>query len=419
MAPKLLLSRTSLPTVVLSVLLSSCGGGERDESVVEEADVDALRSLPYLDYSAEKADDEQGVVILDRERSYPGFNLVTYRRLCRAELVDDEGRLVHSWEQTECRHWSNVELLPNGDLVVPGMEPIEGDSSEDAEDSRESLGARYLARLDFQGNVIWKTRAPVHHDVNLTPRNQLVTLTTGFRKPEMDEDIDIHDGSIALFTPDGELVEELSLYGLFADNPEEFPLQQVGVRVRQGLKELPLFHSNAVHWVHQTHLEGQHPLYDDGTVLVTLRHQDIVVAVNWDEKKIVWMWGRGELMGPHDGSVLDNGHVLVFDNGLGRRWSRVVEVDPLSGKIVWEYKAPKPRDFYTASRGSNQRLPNGNTLVTSSDQGELFEVTSKGDVVWRYLSPHLNEEGRRATIVRGERYESDFIERFVRSRGAE
>jgi outer membrane protein assembly factor BamB len=419
MLPKFSPSCASLGAVALSVLLCGCGGGEPDAPVADDADVDALRSLPYLDYSPEKADGKQGVVVLDRDRSSPGLNLVTYRHLCRAELIDDQGRVLHVWEQTPCHHWSNVALLPTGDLIVPGMDPIEGESSDDAEDSRDTLAARFLMRLDYQGNVVWKTHIPVHHDVGLNPRNQLVTLTTGYRAPKMNEGVDIHDGSIAVVTLDGELIEQLSLYDVFAANPDEFPLQKVGVRERQGLKELPLFHANAARWVDEKHLEGQHPIYDSGVVLVTLRHQNVVVAVNWDQKEIVWMWGRGELMGPHDGSVLDNGHVLIFDNGLGRGWSRVVEVDPLSGRIVWEYKAPNPKDFYTASQGCNQRLPNGNTLITSSEQGEVFEVTPEGDVVWRYLNPYLNEEGRRATIVRSERYPSDFLGGLLRPKEAE
>ena len=418
-APKFLPWRAWLPAVAVSVVVCVGTGCEQD-AAVEEADVDALRSLPYLDYSPEPANAEGGVAVLDRERAYPGYNLVTYHRLCRTELIDEQGQLIHVWEQrTPCHHWSNVDLLPTGDLVVPGVDLIEGVSSNEMGDTRETLRAGYLMRLDFEGNVVWKSQLPVHHDVNLTPRNRLLTLTTGYRDPQMNEGVDIHDAGIAMVTLEGELIGEISLYDVFAANPEEFPLQEVGVVEREGSKELPLFHANAVHWVNQEHLEGRHPIYEPGVVLVTLRHQNAVVAVNWDQKKIVWMWGPGELMGPHDGSVLDNGNVLIFDNGLGRGWSRVVEVDPLSGEIVWEYKAPSPRDFYTASRGSNQRLPNENTLIATSDRGEIFEVTSDGEVVWRYASPHLNEGRRRATIVRAERYESDFIEGLLRSRGAQ
>lgn len=103
----------------------------------------------------------------------------------------------------------------------------------------------------------------------------------------------------------------------------------------------------------------------------------------------------------------------MFDNGLGRRWSRVIELDPLTKKIVWAYKAPNPADFYSATRGANQRLPNGNTLITNSDHGQVFEVTPDGEIVWEFLAPHVNDKGQRATIVQAHRYETQFVRELL------
>jgi hypothetical protein len=38
-------------------------------------------------------------------------------------------------------------------------------------------------------------------------------------------------------------------------------------------------------------------------------------------------------------------------------------------------------------RGAQQRLPNGNTLITESEAGRLLEVTADGEVVWEYINP--------------------------------
>ena len=91
------------------------------------------------------------------------------------------------------------------------------------------------------------------------------------------------------------------------------------------------------------------------------------------------------------------------------------ELDPLTRKIVWEYKAPKPTDFYTPGRGSSQRLPNDNTLITNSRSGQVFEVTREGEIVWEFLSPHFSDEGHRAAIVRMKRYERSYIDRILQS----
>ena len=105
----------------------------------------------------------------------------------------------------------------------------------------------------------------------------------------------------------------------------------------------------------------------------------------------------------------------MFDNGLGRKYSRLIELDPLTEEIVWEYKADPPTDFFTLSRGSVQRLPNGNTLAAESDRARAFEVTPEGDIVWEFLCPHEVEPGRRATISRMKRYPGEYIEAIIKN----
>jgi hypothetical protein len=95
----------------------------------------------------------------------------------------------------------------------------------------------------------------------------------------------------------------------------------------------------------------------------------------------------------------------------------VVEVDPIENRIVWEWQAPTARDFFTRTKGGVQRLPNGNTLVTNADNGEIFEIAPDGDVVWRFVSPVRNAEGKRCTLHRARRFESEFIEGLIAKYG--
>jgi len=71
---------------------------------------------------------------------------------------------------------------------------------------------------------------------------------------------------------------------------------------------------------------------------------------------MIWNWGRGELSGAHDATVLSNGNILVFDNGINRKWSRVVELDPLKREIVWQYQGTSEGDLWSRTRGSSQRI---------------------------------------------------------------
>ena len=80
--------------------------------------------------------------------------------------------------------------------------------------------------------------------------------------------------------------------------------------------------------------------------------------------------------------------------------SRVIELNPVTERIEWEYKADPPTSFYSVDRGSAQRLPNGNTLISQSNKGRVFEVTRDGQVVWEYFGPLNKEKNLRACIYR-------------------
>ena len=98
-------------------------------------------------------------------------------------------------------------------------------------------------------------------------------------------------------------------------------------------------------------------------------------------------------------------------------WSRAVEVDPLPDEVVWEWKADPPEAFFTESRGSAQRLANGNTLLAESDRGHAIEVTADGRVVWQYYHPGVDD--RVATITRIKRIEPAQVARLRAGPAAE
>ena len=42
--------------------------------------------------------------------------------------------------------------------------------------------------------------------------------------------------------------------------------------------------------------------------------------------------------------------------------------------------------------GTTKRLPNGNTLITESNNGRAFEVTPAGEIVWEFFNPYRTGE---------------------------
>lgn len=385
-------------------------GDENGTTDGAAADIDRLRQLPYAGFTDEDDDDDagDGVIRIDRDRVAAGVTLLSIFSQSRAELIDEEGKLLQAWQHHPSRHWDAVTLLPSGDLITVGADPTPPGVFGIVDE------LRYILRLDWGGETVWKHTIPAHHDIQPVPDGGFVTLTFARREiPEVSTEADTRDDQVTLLDDAGEIVDSMSLYDAIQAAPEIFPLQAVQAAAFGGRVWVDLFHCNAVDWMRHEHLFERDPIYARDNVLVTFRHQDRVAIFNWTRKAVVWAWGEGELDGPHDARVLENGNILVFDNGLGRGWSRVVELDPLRREIVWEHTAPEPKHFYTRSKGSNQRLANGNTLVANSDNGQVFETTHEGEIVWDYRSTFRDIQGRRATIFNARRYPHAMIERIV------
>jgi hypothetical protein len=64
----------------------------------------------------------------------------------------------------------------------------------------------------------------------------------------------------------------------------------------------------------------------------------------------------------------------------------------ISNQVVWIYCSKNDQSFFSTIGGSEQRLPNKNTLICSDTQGHLFEVTysdtiGNAQIVWEYINP--------------------------------
>ena len=364
-------------------------------SPIPQDEVDRLRSLPYLDFARDDANpSNSGVTLFDEARSQPGYNLYTIRRERAAEIVNAAGEPVHRWQYGDRGNWARSVLLESGDLLVVGADP-----------------QRFLMLLAWNGDVVWRRELASHHDVSLTPDGNLVLLALTRRDiRDIYPDHVVRDDLVVMLSAGGETLATKSLFDIVSTRPDLFELARIAP---SNAGHIDLFHSNSVRWMNLPHLAGSDPLYGPNNVVVSIRHQDRVIIFDWQTSELLWAWGEGELSGPHDASILENGNLLIFDNGLARGWSRVIELDPRSKAIVWEYRAADLESFYTASRGGSQRLANGNTLITESGAGRAFEVTPDGDVVWEYWVPSDSNRRRRSTIIRLYRYDTALVERLL------
>ena len=166
------------------------------------------------------------------------------------------------------------------------------------------------------------------------------------------------------------------------------------------LKRMPadgdVFHTNTLE-VLDGRWASLDPGFRKGNLLISVLKLDTLAVLDPERQTIVWArtggWRR-----QHQPTFIDGGHLLVFDNtGAGPGKSRVLELDPRTGKVVWQYGGTPGVDLFSKTLGSCQRLPNGNTLITESENGRALEVTRDKRVVWEFYNPH--RAGERGELV--------------------
>jgi len=126
------------------------------------------------------------------------------------------------------------------------------------------------------------------------------------------------------------------------------------------------------------------------------------------------------------------GNLLIYDNGgragygapnpgsptgmnnAIRETSRVIEIDPTTLRILWEFSGRtygyRDEDkIFSSYVSSAQRLPNGNTLITHGAVGQLMEVTPDLEIVWEYISPYFVDTGKFNLVYRAYRVPYAYI----------
>jgi hypothetical protein len=350
--------------------------------------LEQLQALGYVDGTIDENAELRGVEIHDRNRAWPGVNFYSSRIRTSARLIDNDGRELHIWSHPGDDGWEHAELLPTGEIIVV-------------------VNQQAILKLDRNSELLWRVELDAHHDLAVHPSGEIYALTNEERlRAEIHPEVPVIEDFIQILSHDGRPTERISLldamrsseFAFLLASPQHLPSdRRTGERPR-----LDMLHTNHIE-IFDGSLAGRSPIFAAGNVLVSMRTINTIAIVDPRTRDVVWAWGPTNLHRQHHPTLLDTGNILLFDNG--RRRSQIVELDPLSYEVVWRY-APKG-GFLSRFRGSAQRLPNGNTLITESDRGYVFEVTPDHEIVWRFANPDVQPEGLRIAIWRMTRFDPD------------
>ena len=385
----------------------------------EEADrpsLEELLSLPYLAHVENDPHPElRGVTLHNEALAFEGFNLLTSMRMRGSHLLDMAGNILHSWTSDDSigRAWLYSEMAGDGSLMAVVLD----------------VG---LVRMNWNSDLIWLStvaenpyierprRAAYHHDFEVTANGDVYALATEPRHisyvAQGASSYEICDNSMVILTSQGVATRSISFHDLLGDLMADEILTNIRAAEAQLRKKkilratnFDVYHCNTVE-----EIQRDIGVAKKGDVLFCVRNLNLVGIVDIEKEELAWSWGPDILQLPHHPTVLEDGNILVFDNGTRqRKYSRVLEVDPAAKEVVWQYEADPRESFFSPIMGASQRLPNGNTLITESTKGRVFEVTEDGEIVWEFWNFQVRKggkhKGKRATIYRMIRYGPDYL----------
>jgi hypothetical protein len=382
-------------------------------------------------------------LFINSPKAFPGYTLFAPKHHTLIYLLDNQGRAVHSWK-SEYEPGQSVYLLENGHLLHCCFTKNRGFTSG-------GEGGR-LEEFDWDGNLVWEFEYSndehlSHHDVKPLPNGNILMLAVqkksydeciaaGF-DPRMMRDNQLFPEYFIEVQPTrpegGKIVWEWHVWDhLIQDNDStkanfgDVAAHPELIDVDCNGRAVPAF------WNHGNSIAYNQNL--DQIVLSARGCNEIWVVDHSTTTQeaaghsggksgkggdLLYRWGnpaaygRGsaadrQLFQQHDAQWIPDdcpgaGHVLIFNNGLDRGYSTVVEIVPPMDdrgnyilapgraygpeKPVWIYQAANPTDFYSSEISGAHRLPNGNTLICAGVRGTFFEVTPAGETVWKYVDP--------------------------------
>ncbi|VXC19673.1 Arylsulfotransferase (ASST) [Arthrobacter sp. 9AX] len=353
-----------------------------------------------------------GLLAIDRAAISEGYTLITpIAERGDVYLIDTDGNVVHEWHlpYPPGRH---ARLLPNGNLFYQGK--LTGD--EPLFPIWEVYHGGVFLEVTPSGQIVREAHHPRHHhDATILDNGNLILLTV--EPLPSDQANLVVGGTPGTEAPGGtiwaDVIVEMTWEGEI--------LWKWAAADHLAFADAPLDpHYAREHWpmantVNQTR---------DGDIIVGFRSASLVIRIDRHTNNINWTLNAPVVSQQHYPHELDNGNILVFDNGSFREgvsfpYSRAIEVDPATNQVVWEYKDNPPQNFYSPYMSSASRLPNGNTLIAEGTFGRIFEVNREGTLAWEYVVPwfgsfgegvgHDSSQGPNNSVFRAYRYSPDQV----------
>jgi hypothetical protein len=370
--------------------------------------------------------------------SFEGYTLFSPEYSKYTYLINNRGIIVRIWKSDYIQGLANYFTL-TGELLrldLPGGNPT----------FRGGGIAGRVEKFDTSGALVWEFEYSTssycaHHDIEPLRSGNVLLIAWEYktwqeaidagRDPAQQEGALWPDHIIEV-EPTGSsggtivwewhvwdhLIQEFDSskdnYGVVADHPEL-------ININYGTRNQDWNHINAIDYNEELDqiLVSVHEFNEIWVIDHSTTTQEATGHSGGNSGKggdLLYRWGNPEayqagsaadkqFFGQHGVSWVEpdcpgEGNILVFNNGQSRRYSSVDEIIPplnITGGYtytpgeaygpdapVWTFSTDPPTDMFSNLLSNAQRLPNGNTLICSAQQGLLLEVTPEKTIVWKY-----------------------------------
>ena len=373
----------------------------------------------------------------DSGEAYEGYTLFNPNGSRTTYLIDMNGKTVHTWNNTRGGGYS-VYLLENGNILRTAQ------ASNAQMHGGGSTGI--IQEIEWDGNITWEfeyssSKYLAHHDIEAMPNGNVLIVAWEVKTASeavaagRNRNYGMWPCHIIEVEPAGSgggnivwewhawdhLIQdhdpEKNNYGVVSDHPELIDINISSGMGGPGGGGTDFLHLNGISYnaqldqivVSSHNLDEFYVIDHSTTTAEAASHNGGNSGKGGD---ILYRWGRPQNYGASGDQYFDvlhcaywipedlpgGGNIMAFNNGESQRYSTVVEITPpvdtngnYSRSPGTAYKPSEPTwsysggsGFYSSHLGSNQRLPNGNTLISESTRGYLFEVTPSGKKVWDY-----------------------------------
>jgi hypothetical protein len=291
-------------------------------------------------------------------------------------LLDPDGNVANVWQTSQegmdWRHPNDSNTYPHGFEIAPDGSIVT------AYDRGTSM-----TKYDYCGKKIWTAKGKFHHSIDFEDSGSFWTwVNNWFTKVDYETGKILKEFHLLYVMKANPLIDVFSILqdydgNWIEDNPSAY------------------WHPNDIEALPKE-LEKYYPQFEAGDLLVSVRQPDLIFVMDPENLKVKW-WRQGLARRPHDPDWNDRGTITIFNNNSHRGYSSIMELDPATMGFDVAVDGQEYH-FYSSIRGKHQLEPDGSYLITSSNQGRVFEVGPKGNVTFEFLNTY-GQDGSEAEYL--------------------